>query len=244
MNCDKKKYHRVNARISKKFNVISLIFILFTAGLGSSSFAFNVENSHLETPLAEKVTIHRYEPDGSITPIQVDIPLEKGQDIQEAIVEKCGDLVYNDREIQNYLSSNGYLVNLSYLARVRSRGKGLHWQSPLRFRIPFLVLLRFRLFPTVPLRYKIFGLNVVPRVHCSYINDEDAETRIETLPMPSRPDKNSTIIEGEHIVILIGFIGYTFWRGMYAKVLDGLGIGTGFDGYACLIFIVRELPEN
>lgn len=220
-------------RLARKFNAISLIFILLTTGLISQSIAFANE----KTQSTEKFTIYRHGPDGTITPMQIDVSLDKEKDIQEAISKKLEEFITDDLEIQNYLSSDRGAKNISFYTSVKSWGKGLHLQSPFRFRIPFLFLLRFRLFPDVPLRYKILGLNVIPRVHCNYMNDVDAKTTLELLPTKSRPVKETVLIEGAHNVTAYGFIGYTFWRGMYARIIDGLELGTGFAGYALAVVI-------
>lgn len=223
----------------KKIYTILLILILFTSGFISQSIASNVQKSCLKTPSTENFTIYRHGPDETITEIQVDIPLKKEQNIQEAISKKFEELISDDKEIQNYISNFNGIKNISFLSNVRSWGKGMHWQSPFRFRIPLLMLLRFRLFPEVKFRYKILGLKVIPRIHCNYMNDENAVTTIETIPTPNRPDKKTTIIEGEHNVTVYGFIGYTFWRGMNARFCDYFNLGTGFDGYAIAIVIKK-----
>jgi len=226
-------------KLIKKFYAILFILILFTSVLISQSIASNFQKPSLKTLSTEKISIYRYGPDETIKEIQINVPLGEEQNIQEAIAKKFEELLINDLEIQGYISNNKVVKNISFFSSVTSWGKGLHWQSPFRFRIPLLILLRFRLFPEVKLRYKILGLNVIPRIYCNYMNDKNARTEIETIPTPNRPDKDTIIIEGEHNVTVYGFIGYTFWRGMNARLCDYFNLETGFDGYALAIMIKK-----
>ena len=153
----------------------------------------------------------------------------------------------NDIEMRDFISNNGILANITNIsvwAHIKSWGTGIHWKSLIRFRIPFFILLRFRLFEDVPLRYKIFGINVISWVHCNYMNDDNAKTTIETLPLPVRPDKRTMTIEGKHNITAIFFFGYTFWPRAQAKWFDDRGIATGFDGYAFLTWIARPMSVN
>lgn len=221
----------------KKLSVIFVTLVFLVSGLTVASVASVQEGSLDESEFTRTVTLYRYGPDKSIRPVRVNIVLAKGQDLGEAIVEKCSELVENDAEMQDYIFGNVSQINISVLSRVRSWGKGFHWKSAIRIRIPFPLLLRYRIFTMLsdlPLRYKIFGINVIPRVYCNYSNDEKAWTEITTLPLPSRQDVNTTRVEGNHTIMIIGFIGYTGWRGMQAQWLDRLGKRTGFDGYAFL----------
>jgi hypothetical protein len=54
-----------------------------------------------------------------------------------------------------------------------------------------------------------------------------------------RPDPDPIRIEGNHTVIVFGFVGYTAWRGMNAEFIDNMGWRTGFDGYAYLVACMK-----
>lgn len=234
-------------KLIKKISVIFTLLLLLTAGLASTSIAFSGESLHEAIPLTKKVTLYRYGPDGSVTPITVDLQIDDRKDIDEALLEKCSELVDNDVELQDYISGAEYGENASVwirIHRISSWGKGLHWKSRLRFRIPLLVVLRFGMFQDVPLRYKIFGISVIPWVQCQYTNDENAETRIETLSTPTNPDTNTTFINGNHNVTACFFFGYTYWRGHQGKWFDDKGLPTGFDGYSYLTVITRKPSDD
>jgi hypothetical protein len=224
--------------LTKKLTVTFVLLLVLISGFAGASVSSAKESSSDDSACAKTVTLYRYGPDGTVTPIRTNVYLEGGQNLDEVIAEKCSELLDNDIEMQNYVSSNG-LKNISYWSHVSSWGIGQHWKSPFRFHIPLLVLLRFKLFPDVPLWYKIFGINVIPWVFCSYMNDENAHTKIETLPTPTRPD-NTTIINGMHNVTAFAFFGYTYWRGTHAKWFDNSGKETGFDGYAIITWIHRK----
>jgi len=224
-----------------KVSAIGIICLVLLSGLAAITVAsVQYGSSGKSAEQTTTITLYRYGPDGSITPVKVDIRITSGQDLGEAILEKCSELVDNDIEMLNYISGNGYTTNGSIWANISSWGKGLHWKSSFRFRIPLLVILRFKVFQDVPFRYKIFGINVIPWVHCNYMNDDNATTTIETLPTPSRPDKKTTVVEGRHNVTAFSFFGYTYWRGARAKWFDDSGTATGFDGYAIFTLVTQK----
>lgn len=226
----------------KKLSVIFVTLVFLVSGLTVASVASVQEGSLDESEFTRTVTLYRYGPDKSIRPVRVNIVLAKGQDLGEAIVEKCSELVINDVEMQNFISSYNAAINITNISlwsHVKSWGTGEHWQSLLRFRIPLFILLRFSMFQDVPIWYKIFGINVIPFVHCNYMNDDDATTTIETLPIPVRPNQTTTVIEGRHNVTATFFFGYTYWQRAQAKWFDDAGLATGFEGYAFLTWITR-----
>jgi len=227
-------------KLIKKISVIFTLLLLLTAGLASTSIAFSGETPHEAIPLTKKVTLYRYGPDGSIRPIRVDIELAKGQDMAEAILEECSELIDSDTVIQSYLSGNKPNISMNMFSRITSKGKGSHLKSPFSIRIPFLFLLKYGLLQELPLIYRILGPRLFPLVHCNYSNDENARTYIKTEPSPIRPDPIEITIEGKHEVWVSWFIGYTGWLGSSAGFYDKRGLTTGFDGYASFIFILYE----
>jgi hypothetical protein len=90
----------------------------------------------------------------------------------------------------------------------------------------------------------MFGINVIPWVHCNYMDDENARTTIETLPIPIRQNQTISIIDGKHNVTAAFFFGYTYWKTSQAIWFDENKIPTGFDGYAFLTWITRPNSEN
>ena len=226
----------------KKASAVLIVLVLIMIVLSSSGIAFTNKSLYGRTQSITKVTLYRYGPDGSVKPIRISLQAEPGKDIETVLMEKCSELVDNDVEMQNFVSSYNAAVNITNISlwsHVKSWGTGEHWQSLLRFRIPLFILLRFSMFQDVPIWYKIFGINVIPFVHCNYMNDDDATTTIETLPIPVRPNQTTTVIEGRHNVTATFFFGYTYWQRAQAKWFDDAGLATGFEGYAFLTWITR-----
>jgi len=212
--------------IVKKVQVSAVLLILIFSGLVTAS-------AHEETPV--ETVIYRYGPDGSIKPIKVTLDVGQGEDVGDAILDKCSDLLENDAWIQNFIFNGSFLKNWSFFSEIKSSGKGFHWKSPFSFRIPFTMLFRYKFFNWIKLRYKLFGINVVPRVYCNYTNDADALTEIAPIETPARQNPNTTKVEGNHSITALGFIGYTGWRGMTAGWFERRNRETGFIGYSLVI---------
>ncbi len=209
--------------IVKKVQVSAVLLILIFSGLVTAS-------AHEGTPV--ETVIYRYGPDGSIKPIKVTLDVGQGEDVGGAILDKCSDLLENDAWIQNFIFNWSFLKNWSFFSEIKSSGKGFHWKSPFSFRIPFTILFRYKLFTWIKLRYRLFGINVIPRVYCNYTKGPDAYTEITPLPTPARQNPNTTRIEGNHSITVIGFIGYVGWRGINAEWIDYKNMETGFAGYS------------
>jgi len=203
--------------VVKKVQVSAVLIILLFSGLATVS-------AHEEEIV--EATVYRCGPDGSIKPIKVILDLKEGEDPGETFLNKCSDLLKNDIEIQNFIS------NLSFFSEIKSIGKGFHWKSPLSFRIPFTIIFRHSLFKWMELKYRLFGLNVVPRVYCNYTNDANAITEITPVSTPARQNPDPTNVTGNHSIEVFGFIGYTGWRGMTAGWFEGRNKKTGFIGYS------------
>lgn len=234
-------------KLSRQISALLLIILLFTTIIASSGFALKDNKFGLFFKDTKQYTIYRYGPDRSIVPISVDLHVEDKDDIEKALMEKCSELVINDEEMQNFLSkyvTEVNLTNISLWSHIQSWGIGEHWKSVFRFRIPLFVLLRFKLFQDVPLRFKMFGINVIPWIHCNYMNDENAKTTIGTLPIPIRQNQTISVIEGKHNVTSVFFFGYSFWKTSQAIWFDENKISTGFDGYSFLTWITRPYSEN
>ncbi len=159
--------------------------------------------------------------------------------IKENIYERYSSLFGGNLGNNSTIFGNNTTIKINGLVRIRSWGRGFHWKSSFGFRIPFTMILRYRLFDIIPLRYKLFGMKVTPRVYCTYLDDTKAFTEITPLPTPMRPNPDTIRIEGNHTVAVFGFVGYTAWRGTNAEFIDDRGLRTGFDGYASLVACVK-----
>jgi hypothetical protein len=202
----------------------TFIFLTVTSSTATDVQQKNViyDNPDQElTTTSETITLYRHGPDGSITPIEVDISLEDGQDLEEAIDAKCREILEEDEEIQEQVKA---LQNLTFgaVVFVQSKGKGFHYQAKLIEKL----VLRFWLWKLLIPRIALFMAS--PLVFCRYAKDPDAETYYETIA-PSkllnpylgnlselfwRQDKNVTI-KGPHSVVINSFIGIT-WGGLWS----------------------------
>ena len=202
----------------KKPNVVLVVLLLSFTGWSIVS-ATGSEYSVSETVLVDTV-VYRHGPDGSITPLMVQVPLKKSMSAdeqEETILEFCADLAEHDSEIQLYLEDMG--ENLSSFAFIKSRGRGLHFDY--KVRIP--VKRFFKKFPNFPPYYRIVK---IPLVYCKYPRDAKAYSLVR----PLAGGGNTTVYDGQHSVVALGFIGYTTWVGLIAK--RGYVLRCGFAGYA------------
>jgi hypothetical protein len=213
--------------IAKKLTVISVLLLFLVSGLASASLVSVQESSPDDSVATNTVTLYRYGPDGTITPVQVDIDLDEQQDVAGAIVEKCGKLTENDMEIQNFINKNS---SAGIFSHIISKGRGFHFKTRICISFPK----RFDLFPLLP---PYFGLRIkIPIVYCRYPNDADASTTITPLLR-----KNITrSIEGNHTILVFGFIGYAGWIGHFSRSPFDI-IPRQINGYAMMVNC-RSLP--
>lgn len=122
----------------KKLLAIFLIFVFLITGLTTSS-ADTIEKNvgkikcikPLDTaPLTKTITVYRCGIKGEITPVEIEVKLENGKDINEAISEKCEELLENDIEFQTYKKLR---LSIGILSFVNTRGRGLHIKPLQRF---------------------------------------------------------------------------------------------------------------
>lgn len=199
-------------KLEKKFIVILVSLAFLNSGIATSSAITIQKNKVGEqeeitseiAPLTKTMTLYRHGIDGSVTPIEVTIDLEDGNDINEAIVDKCEELLENDEEIQNFLKEWNYSGGV--LCLVKSKGKGFHYQSLLLEKL----LVRFLLFRLdLP---RIHTLLSKPWIICRYKNDPTANTTITPLiPLLINKKENPRYMEGKHTVVCINFLGFTSW---------------------------------
>lgn len=208
--------------LEKKLIVTLVSLIILLSGLSTAS-AISIKKdssytSEAETSTSTKmVTLYRFGTDGSITPVEVEVEVEEGQDINEAIEEKCLTILENDTEFQGLLNDS---VSRNITSIVRSRGRGFH----LKFVFTIQWLKSFDFFPLLP--PYIFRRIRIPIVYCKYKNDPKAKTTIT--PLLNRTNK--LVVEGPHSVRSIGFFGFKWWFGHISWL--GFGIRTGFVGFS------------
>jgi len=208
----------------RKTIIISLIAIMILLPGLTTATAVTIQKENTEiveedtSLLTEIVTLYRYGLDGSVTPVEIDVEYEEGQDINDAIEEKIDQLMADDPEFQEILAKNG--TNSSALARVRSRGRGFHLH--LRPLIQWPV--KYKLFSFLP--PYVFRKLIVPIVYCKYQKDNRAITKITPLI------NGSKVIEmkGPHTVTCIGFYGFKWWIGRIS--FRGFLMRTGFRGFS------------
>jgi hypothetical protein len=189
-------------KIMKKITITLICIAFVTTAVGSSSALFTDDET------VREITLYRHGLDGSITPIKTTIKLGDGGNIGEIMMEKCRELFENDIEIQNYLnkSLNISQIPIGFITKIGSYGKGLHYQS--------------KFLEKMTLKFVLFRLGL-PRIHtiisrplilCKYSKDINAKTTMNPL---LRPYTNK-VIEGNHTVAVINFIGITSWIGRFS----------------------------
>jgi hypothetical protein len=161
--------------------------------------------------------------DGSITPLEVDLSLEDGQDIEDALDAKCRELLEEDEELQEQVQA---LQDLTFgaIVYIESKGKGFHYQAKLIEKL----FLRFWLWKLVLPRVALFMAR--PVVFCRYDKDPTAETYYKTISptkyinyyIPDELEKllwrqeREVTIKGNHSVVVNSFIGITTWMGRFS----------------------------
>jgi hypothetical protein len=172
------------------------------------------------------VTLFKHEMDGSRTPIEVEIELEEGIDIEDVIEEKCCEIFNNDPQFKIFEEEDDENITHKFFYTIRSRGRGIH----VRFntRIQFFKL--YKLFPVLPPYFRT--LIFFPIVFCQYRFDGRAFTRVSQIG-----GNNSTIVRGPHRVISAGFFGISWWIGKVS--LSGFIVRKGFVGVSVFTRIVK-----
>ena len=87
-------------KLEKKLIVIFMSLTFLTSGIITASAITIQENKVGEqketTPLTKTVILHRHGIDGSVTPFEVNLNLEDGQDIGKVMADKCEELLENE----------------------------------------------------------------------------------------------------------------------------------------------------
>lgn len=199
--------------LTKKVTVIflSLIFISSAVTITTAS-NISVQTIDVEEKTQEnEITLLRYGPDGSVTPVTIQFEVKEGQELIEALIEKCQEIFDNDVEFQNFFKNGENETNSSFnygqKASVISYGRGFHFKT--KFRFSFLLINRI-LAVSIP---KILVKFNRPTVFCRYTNDSKAKTTIR----PNQSVNTTQVINGSHSVILTNFVGFTLWSGRFQK---------------------------
>jgi hypothetical protein len=225
-------------KLEKKLIVIFMSLTFLTSGIITASAITIQENKVGEqketTPLTKTVILYRHGIDGSVTPFEVNLNLEDGQDIGKVMADKCEELLENDEEIQKFLALSDY--KLGFLSKVKSHGRGTHYQTVILGKL----VARFILFRLgLP---RLHTLLTKPLVYCRYKekrteNDEPANTTIT--PLLFKNISKPRYMEGKHQVIVYNLLGYTTWLRRFSfSPFDVLP--RSFAGYATLV-ICRKL---
>jgi len=210
-------------KLEKKLIVSFISVVILISGLTTvSAVTIEKENPNIKDDepslQTETVTLYRFGLDGSLTPVEVEVELKEGQDLNDAIEEKCVELLENDPEFQESLDDN---TTMGALSIVKSRGRGLH----LKLRPSIQWPIKYKLFPMLP--PYVFRRVHIPIVYCKYTRDDRALTTITPLS-----GEIATTVEGPHSVLCIGFYGFKWWAGHVS--LLGFGLRTGFVGISII----------
>ena len=225
----------MNKIVKKSIAILTcLTFVMIAV---TSSSAVNVRQQEEENEeivedaifSTETVTIYRYGPDGSVTPIERSITLEEGQDIGDALIAQCDELLENDKEIQKLLNDDEPNIMTGLFVRVQSKGSGFHYKTLLLEKL----YLRYFLWKLVLPRAAT--ILAKPLVLCIYKKDFNAKTIIKPIRLKASEEKE---INSTHLVIVNSFIGYTTWVGRFAYAPLTI-IPRAFSGYGRFVFTKR-----
>jgi hypothetical protein len=216
---------------------ICLAFLLPSITVSSAEnlkFFKSSENMNLKeiSSVKKTYTIYRFGPDGSISPIQVDIDLDKGQDLGEIIANKCEELFEKDIEMQKLIEIELENLTFGFICKIKSQGRGFHYKSMLLEKM----IIRFFLF-----RFGLPRITTIlhtPLIVCRYAKDTSAKTKITQLFGKNDTINKTMIIEGNHTVIAQNFIGYTTWIGRFSKSLLDI-VPRAFAGIARFAICIK-----
>ena len=202
--------------------IICLTFLISAVGSSTAVIIKSKETTEEVSEQIETITLYRYGPDGSVTPITVEFKIEDDQEYMDALIEKCQEILDDDAEIISYFNNDDDNESNSSLkfgkkAFVTSYGRGFHFK--MKWRLSFF--LTQRLF-TFSLPKIIIKLNR-PWVLCNYKNDSKAKTIIR----PNTLVNHTQVINGSHSIMLRNFVGLAMWSGRFqlSNIMPRLIIG-------------------
>jgi hypothetical protein len=192
--------------------LVCLTFLISAYSVSSASISHSkpVKNDDSDVlTITEQVTLLRYGLDGTIIPVTVDIILEEGQDLDEAIADKCEEMMEEDVEIQNFFKgfgNNNTTKNETFgmLKKVKSRGTGFH----------------FKMKRQICIKKKLISLSLpkihtwIPLMYCDYSKDPRANTTIS--PIFGKDINATKYVEGNHTILVIRFVGFARWSGRFS----------------------------
>ena len=190
--------------------LLCLVFIISTVAT-SSAIKLDNKDSKDSIESSKKVQLIRFGPDGTTTPIEVDIDLNENQDEVELIIEKCKQLFSEDTEINDFLKAtaenNDSNFSFGMNAFIVSKGRGFHFKTKLKIRFVIVNCILDKLLPWN--RNKIFRRWVI----CNYKNDSRAKTTI----YPNVLVNSTQVINGSHALLMNNFVGFALWSGRFDK---------------------------
>jgi len=213
--------------------LLPVIFVSSAEGQKSFESSKNM-NLIEEYYIKKSYTIYRFGPDGTISPVQVEIDVGKGQNLGESIADKCEELFENDKEMQSIFEIELENLTFGFICKIKSQGKGFHYKSMYLEKIIARIAL-FRL--GLP---RITTILHAPLIVCRYPNDLNAKTKITQLFALNETANTTKIVEGNHTVIAQNFIGYTTWLGRFSKSFLDI-VPRAFSGFARFV-ICNKLP--
>jgi hypothetical protein len=228
----------MNIILKKSTVIVSILLFLISAMSSAYSVSITKNEEISNDNLKNTMIIYRVAPDGSTTPIEINIE-DDIDDISKYLDYKCYELFEEDIEMQSliknlqkkYSEDKNLPENLG-LFRVHSKGRGLHIKTKLgliffssRFMILRVILATFLISPKKGL---VMGI---------YNNDETANTTIISA------NSSTTNLNGNHVIIAGGFFGYTTWTGRHSR-LRGLSnsllrLPRSFRGLCTLVFYTQ-----
>jgi hypothetical protein len=186
-----------------------------------SAYAMSIsKNAEIfEESQQKTMTIYRVAPDGSTTPVEVDVG-EETEDIGKYLESKCSELFEEDVEMQSFIQKlqkkETNDSNLSYnfgLIRVKSHGRGFHIKTKLdlNFNSKFIFL---RIFLAT------FLISPRKSLVVAFYNDEKANTTFYPIVRSKFNPDSVKHLEGNHTIIVGKFYGYTTWTGRFSCLLS------------------------
>jgi len=252
----------------KKIWVVLIALLFLSTGLSSSVTAFSLQresysekdtNSVSETTIdvddtnnveTNTITLYRYGPDGSVSPVQIVLTPEETRDraLEDVLTDKCVELLEQDREIQTYVNTTRASVNMIQLNTypskkipvywckfLKSEGKGIHIKiSPPRIKWLIWISLQMLKIPFIQIWHAML-IRMISRkagsmIYCRYAHDTNANTTIGLFSKISHRGYNGT-----HSVLCLGFVGYTTW--LLPRSIAGQLIKRSFAGFSLLTYV-------
>jgi hypothetical protein len=145
-------------------------------------------------------------PDGSTEAFSKTVSVERNETLSAALERTCKNLIANDEELLHFADTH------TGLQMVISAGNGLHFAFPSSFFRSSAFNIIYSLLPNV--------------IWCRY-NNQAAKTDIYSI----LPEKESILLQGEHTLLCLGFVGIIGWTGYFSWGTTGLAGFSPFTWY-------------